>query len=498
MTVRRRPKARGRIIASQSLDQSVTQKNSVLGQIQELWDEAEKSRQRADDLQRWHDTDISPQDMPVMPDKAPADLKKIRETAPTPIARMLVNHPSQQMRVDDIRLADGDEVASAPAWSIWQRNGMDGKQIPLHRAALTHGLAYGLVLPATGRLDGSKTALIRPQAATKGTAFFRDPFDEWCELYLHVSRQDKRDGGFQDIVTFVDDGYLHTAIVEDGDLTKLHYVKSDRHGMGICPVQRYGAFDLDGVATGEIEPVIGLLKRIDQDTNDRLVIQRFAAWVVRTIAGMKEPENEEMRAMMEVWLAVGDFLSSDNPDTKFGSLPPTPMEGHLHARDSDMKDLAFVSQVPAYQMLGLADNIGADAIAAADSASKRKVGELQTIFGEQHEGAMRLAGVAMGDQRVATDFTSRVHWAVIESGSLQSLAQGLASLTAVDVPAEMLWNRIPNWTREDSAQAKRINIKLKAEAEAAAMMQSLLGGTADGKSTDRPGAATPRPAVTAG
>lgn len=497
MTARRRPGARGRIISTQSLDRSVTQQNSVLGQIKELWDQAEKARQRADELQRWHDADIPAHDMPVMPDKAPADLKKIRETAPTPIARMLVSHPSQQMRVDDIRLADGDEVASAPAWSVWQRNGMDGKQIPLHRAALTHGLAYSLVLPATGRLDGSKTALIRPHAATKGTAFFRDPFDEWCELYLHVNSQKKGDKQ-EELITFIDDGYVHSAILHDGDLSKLEYVKSDRHGMGICPVQRYGVFDLDGIATGEIEPVLQLLKRIDQDTNDRLVIQRFAAWVVRTIAGMKQPENEQLKEMMEVWLAVGDFLSSDDADTKFGSLPPTPMDGHLRARESDMKDLAFVSQVPAYQMLGLADNIGADAIAAADFASKRKVGELKTIFGEQHEGAMRLAGAAMGDQSIANDFTSRVHWAVIESGSLQSLAQGLTSLISAGVPQEMLWPRIPDWSREDTAQAKRLNAKAQAEAEAALMIQELLKGGTDGpESAGTAGAAAPRATVNA-
>src|SRR5690606_39397493 len=68
---------------------------------------------------------------------------------------------------------------------------------------------------------------------------------------------------------------------------KLEQVREVVHGVGECPIVRYcNRVDLEGRVAGEIEPFLSVLGRIDQTTFDRLVVQRFATWVVRTIAGM--------------------------------------------------------------------------------------------------------------------------------------------------------------------------------------------------------------------
>lgn len=502
----------GRIIASQSLDESVTFSNGVLNQIRELWEPALQSRLRAQRLRDWHDGNIPSYDMPIMPEKAPEDLKQIRETGITPYARMIVSTLSQETRVEGIELEHVDEPADpdapekksdasfkkAPAWELWQRNGMDGKQIPLMHASFLHGLAYATILPAVGRMDGAKTAQWYPQSALRGIAFYVNPFDEWPELYLDVKEGQNRAGRLEYTIRLIDDAYVHTAKCVDGNLAKgLYLEKSERHDMGLCPVQRYGSYDLDGRALGEVEPVLRLLRRINQDTVDRLVIQRFGAWIVRTIAGMEEPTAQAVKEQMEIWLSVGDFLSSSNENTKFGSLPATPMDGHLTARSYDIRDLAAATQIPAYRMLGLSDNIGADAIKAADKSLDLKKDEAKTVLGEQHEGAMRLMGYAMGNAEIANDFTSRVRWRVDETSSFQSLMQGLAQArNDLDVPPELLWPRIPNWTEADTQRAKVLIAERVKDEEDRAVLMGLVEGS--GSNVVTPGATGKRAPAAAG
>jgi hypothetical protein len=465
---------------------SVTQARSVVGQVKELWDPARDARQVAAYRQGWVDGDIPWHDKPTMPAKAPEDLKKIAETGLTPNARMVVNQVSQQMRVEGIRLADSAD--SAPAWDIWLRNGMTGKQIPLVKAVLAQGLSYSLVTPAVGRLDGKPTAALRLRDAQRSTAFFRDDFDEWPEFYIDVTDVKNNDGRDEQFIEFVDEGYVHRLSCPKDEPDKLVYIDNYQHGMDLCPVQRFGMVGLDGSAPGIISPLIGLLKRIDQDTVDRLVVQRFASWVVRTIAGLKKPtaptpqEEAAIEEALYAWLQVGDFLTSDSPDTKFGHIPATPMDGHIRARESDIRDLAGASQVPAYRLLGLSDNIGAEAIAAADAGLDRHADEFMTVLGEQYEGQMRLAGHAAGLTEVAQDYTSRIQWATISTTALQSLAQALQALhdSGEGMPYELLWPRIPGITQNDITRALKLREEERQRKQEEAMAQAALGSLTEG------------------
>jgi len=482
---RRRRGARGRIISTDRLDMSVTQARSVVGQVQELWEPAQKARATAHYRQGWADGEVPLHERPTMPEKAPSDLRKIAETGLTPNARMVVNQVSQQMRVEGLRLKDSTD--SAPAWDIWLRNGMTGKQIPLVKAVLAQGLSYGLVLPATGRLDAKATAAIRLRDAQRSTAFFRDDFDEWPEFHLDVTDVPNHDGDDEQFVEFLDEAYVHRLSCPKDEPDKLVYIDNYRHNMDLCPVQRFGMVSLDGNAPGIIAPLIGLLKRIDQDTVDRLVVQRFASWVVRTIAGLKKPTGatpeEQLLAeeALYAWLQVGDFLTSESADTKFGAIQATPMDGHIKARESDIRDLAGASQVPAYRLLGLSDNIGAEAIAAADAGLDRHADEFMTVLGEQYEGTMRLAGYAAGNDDVAQDYTSRVQWATISTTALQSLAQAIQTLhdSGEGLPYELLWPRIPGLTQNDITRALQLREEDRQRRQEEAMTQAAFGAAAN-------------------
>lgn len=503
---RRKRGVRNRLIHSDRLERSVTQANGAVGVVKSLWEPAEKMRARAEILQTWHDLAMrDPEELddgflPTLPDKAPSDVRKVSETSITPNAKSLIDQFSQQLRIEGIRLADAAE--NAPAWEIFERNGMGGKQVPLWKSQFLHGQAFAVALPAVGRLDGKKTAAFQLKSARRMTAFYRDDFDEFPEYAIDVDLVVNDDGSRENLIKLYDEDRVHTLVRPDGEPKKLEYITSEIHGMGITPVQRFGLITLDGEAAGEVEPYISLLKRIDQDTADRLVLQRFLSWMVRTATGVEPPKTEAEQALLEEYLSVGDLLLNASPDAKFGVLQGQPMDGHIHAREADMRDLASTSQVPAYRMLGLSDNIGAEAIAAADASLKRKMDEYKAVLGEQAEALMRLGGHAAGNEAIAGDFTSRTHWAVTENIDIQSLAQAIHQLNAEDrgVPFEMLWRWIPGWSQQDTQEALRRRQEIQDEMEARALMQAALsGGTDSGNdSGNAAGAAAPNGAGAAG
>jgi hypothetical protein len=227
------------------------------------------------------------------------------------------------------------------------------------------------------------------------------------------------------------------------------------HDLGVCPVVRYcNSLDLEGRSDGEVEPYIPTAARIDQTTFDRLVVQRFASWVVRTIAGMTPPTDADPETT-KVRLRAEDLLIAEDPDTKFGSLPATQLDGFIAAQKADVHALAAVSQTPAHELLGDMVNLSAEALAAARASQTAKVEERKHLFGEAHEQMLRLAALAAGDTDGAQDFGAQVRWRDTEIRSLAQAADALGKLaTMLGVPSEILWEKIPGFTDQDLERAR--------------------------------------------
>src|SRR5690606_28183203 len=118
------------------------------------------------------------------------------------------------------------------------------------------------------------------------TAFYDDPAsDEWPVYAMEVQAA-KINGNDGWVVNLYDDEARHRIHVDSIGST-FDYITSEEHGLGVCPVVRWAnQLDLEGRSAGEVEPFIPVAARIDQTVFDRLVVQRFASWVVRTVAGM--------------------------------------------------------------------------------------------------------------------------------------------------------------------------------------------------------------------
>jgi hypothetical protein len=205
-----------------------------------------------------------------------------------------------------------------------------------------------------------------------------------------------------------------------------------------------------------IEPVLPILRRVDQDLFDRLIVQRFGAWKVRYIAGMAKPQGTDPNAEA-IRLSLMDFLVSPDKDTKFGTLDASDIKPFIEAGDADLRMLAAVTQTPPHHLLGLSSNLQAEALAAAESGLQRKSADFKMNAGEGHEQVARLVAIIDGNPEEARATDMQVRWRDTESRSLTQAADALGKIAVqLKVPVEMLWERLPGWSDQDSDRAKAI------------------------------------------
>lgn len=421
-----------------------------------LWPALRAERDRVAGIDRWYRWD---HDDPHMPTGANREYKKLAEHAQAPWGRRVVTAVTDQLYVEGYRGTDGDY---AGPWGYWQANGLDARQIPVHDAAIAYGLAYVTVLPGTS-FTGQPMPKIRGLDPSEMVTVYEDPaWDDWPAFALRA-RPAKVKGKPGFALDIYDDTAIHRLLCDAAgdDLTWLTY---DEHGAGICPVVRFANnLDLRGRADGEVEPFIPLLGRIDQTTFDRLVVQRFGAWVVRFITGMTPPEGldgesvDEWRRRTAQALKVSDFLVAEDADAKIGSLPATSLDGFINAHDADVRALAAVSQTPVHELIGQMANLSAEALAAAEASLTRKIERRKHSLGEAWEQTLRLGALIMGDAAAAEDTASQVTWKDMESRSLAQAADALGKIAQMlGVPVELLWEKIPGWTQQDVERAKTL------------------------------------------
>lgn len=435
-----------------------------------LWPLLQLERVRVARIDRWMRWD---HDSPHHPRHATKEYRDLAQRAQAPWGRRVVTAVTDQLYVDGYKPTDEGE--NAGAWRWWQANGYDARQIALHEAAVGYGLAYNIVLPGRSWL-GEPMPVIRGLDPSQMVAVYDDPaWDDWPVYALRAEPQRVGDRTAWKLKLY-DDALVHSLVMsQSGDSVK--YVGQQAHGLKVCPVVRFtNHLDLRGRADGDIDPVIPLLGRIDQTAFDRLIVQRFQSWKVRTVTGMAKPDTDEEAQAKRLQLKAEDLLVAEDPDTRFGTLDETSLSPLIEAHDADIRTLAAVTQSPAHELIGQMANLSAEALAAAEASLTRRVTRVKHPLGEAHEQTMRLAAHAMGDDAAAADTSAEVTWRDMESRSLAQAADALGKLaTMLGVPVEVLWSKIPGWTEQDVDRAKAI---VEAQGGFDALAAQLLDATA--------------------
>lgn len=390
------------------------------------------------------------------------EYENLRGLSPNNFAGLVVTTLAQTAHLEGIRRPG--VLGVLPIWETMLRNRWESKQNPIHRGAIGQSVAYGVVVPGIDPLTNSKMSRMYGLSATQMAAFYDNEDDEWPTLAIEARKRYENKGfGPIQVGWYVKvwDSYVIHRLICEGDGTEEKnwtYIDHIEHGIPVPPIARCAnRLTLEGQTVGEIEPVLPLLRRIDQDTFDKLINQRFGAWQVRYIAGMAKPTKADAEAAQAIKLRIEDLLVSTDPKTKFGVLPSGNLDNQIKATDHDLRLLSAITQTPPHHLLGLSSNLQAEALAAAEAGLQRKSYDFRTNAGEFHEQMARLAAMAEGDFVTAAAWDLQVRWRDTESRSFAQAVQALGVLaTQLKVPIEMLWERIPGWTDTDAQRAKEL------------------------------------------
>ncbi len=448
---------------------------SAIGMAREHFHEFLAQRADAQVAEDWIRGDNA---QPSKPLQATREYGELQDRSPTPWLGLVVTSVAQSLYAEGHRPRKGRE--DSKVWKkLWQPNGMDARQIAVHRGALGHGLAFVKAKEGTNQLSGEKVTSLRGVSALRMAAFYQDLVLDEFPMFTIEAEPEKINGNLGWRVWLTDEEAEYELVTADVEgKEKWTYITHTSHNAGVPPVVRFANNpDLEGNSHSDIVPFIPLASRIDQDTFDRLIVQRFGSWKVRYIAGMAKPSSEEQARLQAIALRMEDLLISPDHETKFGTLDASDLEGYIKARDADIRDLAAVTQTPPHHLLGLSPNVSAEGLVEAQAGLMRKVDERKHLFGESWERVLRLGAHMSGMETEASDFESQMLWKDTESRSLAQSADALGKLAQMlGVPFEMLWERIPGWTSKDTEDAK----KLVEEQRAADMlMQELALGAAD-------------------
>ncbi len=378
-----------------------------------------------------------------LPRNAGPEHKYLESLSRTPWLPLVVDTLNQLLFAERIYSAERLANDLVEVWRPWLANRMAVKQSALTRDAIGFGLSYAMALP------GDSGARITCHSPLEALAVYGDVVEDDFPMYF--IRQIKQKGSV--LYRIVDDENVHYLGGEAGG--RLDYIEPRTHGIGYVPVVRYSnKMDLKGRTPGDVERFIPTAARINKTDYDRLLVQHFNSWKVRTATNLDEPSSDEDKAQLKLLLRHEDVLTGGE-GVQFGTLDETTLDPFVKAHDSDVEALAATSQTPT-TAFGKMINVSAEGLVEARAALYAKRDERQASFGESHTQLLRVCADIEGREADAQDFSLMIQWADLEARTMSAAVDALGkAATMLGVPPEMLWDRIPgiNLTIADSWRA---------------------------------------------
>ena len=397
---------------------------------------------------------------PDIPEGAGNELKDLTRLAVKNVLSLVRDAFAQNLSVVGFRAASADE--DEQVWSLWQNARLDARQAEVHRAAVTYGAAYTVVLP--------DQVLIR--SPRQMIAVYRDPDVDLWPVYALDTWVD--DSGKKPVWkgTLYDE--THAYPIDLGTMPRLRgsskdpeaqfrrrqaaqidYDEDDAypHRADDTPVVRFvNARDSERVTVGEIEPLIEQQRAINAVNFDRLVVSRYGAFPQRYAIGWAPSTPTELAKASMARLMAFD----ENKDQMaVGAFPAASVEPYNAILEEMLRHVAMTAQIPPGLITGDIENIAAEAAALIDKPHQDKLKLKRESFGESWEQHLRLqahlAGLEVADGAEAI-------WRDTEARTFGAIVDGIQKLAAAGVPVESLLQDIPGWTQQridDVAKAVR-------------------------------------------
>lgn len=361
------------------------------------------------------------------------EVEWLKDISNTPWPRLIIRATAQGMKVEGVYARNRKPEELDPMWAPWDANDMALKAPALHRAMLSYGYAYTLVTP------GEPHAVINTLSPRNFIALYADPVED--EYPMFGLRRIMHRGSVKHYRVYDED---HVYFLSgDESSGKFDFIDVRAHGMGVCPVVQYSNdLDLEGRTPGEIEPLIPMFARINKTDYDRMLVQHFNSWKIRTATGLDKPTSKQEQDEEKMRLRHDDMLVGGE-DVQFGTLDETSMDPFVKAHDSDIEALAAASQTTT-TAFGKIVNVSAEGLQEARASMRAKTEEKKVAAGAGHVRTLRLSAHAEGRHEDAVDTTVHAKWADMDAMYLAQAVDALGkAATMLGVPPRLLWDRIP-------------------------------------------------------
>jgi hypothetical protein len=443
----------------------------------------------------------------IVPRDAPAEVRELARTARINLIAIVLNSLVQSLYVDNIRVTDSPktrpgsavvpagaadtvddpDAAIEPVWRTWQANRLDRGQGGLYRAVFQYGHGFNVVMP------GEPTPVVRAVSPRRMHALYDPDEPDYPVMALEWLKGGR--GGRYRLYALDDAGDVGVyTLGYDPEAKRFAALKvAAIDALDYVPVVKYLPFeDLDSddepvairavgssqnttvavITAGEVAPLMTLQDQTDITSFALKSAEWYSAFRQRWIKGWT-PENRAMKikaAASQLW-----SFEEHPDDIELGEFGQTDLQGFLASREAVLKYAATLSETPVHELIGELVNLSAEALAAAEAGRDRKIELAKTSLGESHEQLAQTIGDLMGVE-VPDDI--EVVWRDTSARAFGAIIDGLGKVAQMlNVPAEMLWDRIPGVTRQDVERWKA----RAAEGDSIGQLNALLGQQAGGQ-----------------
>jgi len=380
-------------------------------------------------------------DRPYRPRETSDEYKAIEKNSKVPLLGLIVRIFGQGLELIDYTPGNAD--LHEALWGVWTANQMPSRQKRLWKSTFTGGAGYAQVLP------GDPVPQIKLFSAKNMIAVYQDPeYDEWPMYAAEGTPASGTDFHFR----VLDEEKVYT-LGMNAEGGSVEFITEEAHESGVTPVVRFaGEVDTEGAVEGEVERLIPIQAAIDQAKFDLQMTQTFSSFKIRYATGMAAPDNDADAERVKLVLAQDRILLSENPESKFGTLDGTDLLGYIESGKASKQELATIAQVSPKAIVGAQANTanGAEAQAADEASTMRKLSDFETVFSPAVGQLFRLAGSQAGIEGSASDYSGRCTWRDSEIRSLAQIADAVAKLAddRLGIPREALWEMLPGITPE--------------------------------------------------
>jgi hypothetical protein len=175
-----------------------------------------------------------------------------------------------------------------------------------------------------------------------------------------------------------------------------------------------------------------------------IIGSEYQSFQQRVLMGVDVPRDENGQPLRAAQLQASQsrLWVFPDADAKIGEFSAADLDNFGKAIDLLVRHLTAQTRTPPHYVMGTIVNAAADALKAAETGLVKKTNRKKAPFGEGHEDMTRLCFKAMGDTEKANAMDAETIWADSESRSQAEVVDAAVKLKTLNVPDEVLWEKI--------------------------------------------------------